>query len=211
MSRNFAVLGKIAPEKIAPEKAVPRKIAPEQPLPAPGQYTPSTEYGELIQRLFHSPTAVAVMGVDPAERVSEICIRIAAELAASSRRVLVVSVEKILGMNPISVPDVAGFTPEAPNVWTWQSPVGPKLEIFRSRTPAEANWLEALRRSFDFILLDCSSVRLEAGAARVAVVADATVLVVQESQTEKQQVRSVQHTLQFSGARVAGSILVRQR
>jgi hypothetical protein len=199
MSKNFAVLGKIAPEKPLP--------AP----PAPGQYTPPTEYAELIRRLFHSPTAVAVIGVDPAERVSEICIRIAAELAASSRRVLVVSVEKILGMNPISVPDIAGFTPAAPNVWTWQSPAGPKLEIFRSPAPAETNWLDALRRSFEFILLDCSSVRLESGAARVAAVADATVLVVQESQTEKQQIRSVQHTLQFGGARLAGSILVRER
>jgi hypothetical protein len=199
MSRNFAVL-----EKIAPEKPLP---AP----PAPGHLAPHTEYAELIRRLFQAPTAVAVIGVDAAERVSEICIGIAVELAGSSRRVLVVSVEKILGMNPISVPDVAGFTPSAPNVWTWQSPAGPRFEIFRSPAPAESNWLDALRRSFDFILLDCSSVRLEPGAARLAAAADATVLVVRESQTEKQQIRSVQHTLQFNGARVAGSVLIRQR
>jgi Mrp family chromosome partitioning ATPase len=200
MSKNFAVLGKIAAQSTFP---VP---------PEPGQPTTNpVEYAELIRRLFHSPTAVAVVGADPAETVSEICLSIAAQLAASNRRVLVVSVEMILRANPISVPDIAGFTPAAPNVWTWQSSAGPKLEIFKSEVSTEAIWLSALRPKFDFILLDCSSVQVEAEVAQVAAVADATVLVVHESYTEKLRIRSVQRALQFSGATLAGSILVRQR
>ena len=199
MSKNFAVLGKIASER-------PLSVPPGR-----GQAAPPTEYGELTRRVFHARAAVAVVGVDPAEPVSEICIRIAADLAASNRRVLVVSVEKILSMDPISVPDHTGFTPASPNLWTWQSPASPKLEIFRSQPSAGADWLDTLRRSFDFILLDCSFLRVESGATQVAAAADQTVLVVHESQTEKQQLRSVQRRLQFAGARLTGSILVRQR
>ena len=97
MSKNFAVLGKIASER-------PLSVPPGR-----GHAAPHTEYGELTRRVFHAPTAVAVVGVDAAEPVSEICIRIAADLAASNRRVLVVSVEKILSMDPISVPDSHRF------------------------------------------------------------------------------------------------------
>lgn len=198
MSRNFAVLG---------------KLASERPFTAPSARGPATsrEYSELVRRLFHSPAAVAVVGVDSAEPMSEICISIATEVAASNRRVLVVSVETILSMDPISIPDNSGFTPASPNVWMWQSPTGPKLEIFRSETSDGASWLDALRRSFDFILLDCSFLQVESGAAQVATAADKTLLVVHESQTEKQKIRGVQRSLQFAGATLTGSILVRQR
>ena len=199
MSRHFIVLG---------------KAAAEQSLEAPhaSESTPSRGYAELIRRLFQSPAAVAVVGAIPGEDVSGICADLAKELATSGRRVLVASVEKLLRMRPIPVPDPAEFLPgEIPNVWSWRTSPPPELEIFRSQVPPEGKWLDTLRRSFDSVVLDCSAVSAESEAAEVAALADAAVLIVEAGRTDKQRIKDLQQTLELRGARVAGIVLVVQR
>ena len=196
MSRNFVVLERSAEEELleGPHLSEP---------------TASREYTELIRQLFPSPAAVAVAGTIPGEDVSGICADLAKELASSGKRVLVASVQKLLRMRPIPVPDATVFLPgEIPNVWSWRTSPGPKLEIFRSPVTTEKQWLDTLRRNFDSVVLDCSAVSAESDVADVAALADATVLIVEAGKTDKQRIRDLQQTLESRGARVAGIVLV---
>jgi Mrp family chromosome partitioning ATPase len=196
MSRNSLVLEKAAEEQSLEVRHLSQPAA-------------SREYTELIRRLFPSPAAVAVVGTIPGEDVSGICAGLAKELANSGKRVLVASVEKLLRMRPIPVPDATVFLPgEIPNVWSWRTPPGPRLEIFRSQATTEGQWLDTLRRSFDSVVLDCSAVFSESGAAEVAALADAAVLIVEAGKTDKQRIKHLQQTLELKGAKVAGIVLV---
>ena len=72
MSRNFVVLNKSLPTR-----------PPESPAAPSGEHSQSGEYADLITRLFHPHAAVALIG-----RFAEIAQGIAAELAASGKRVV---------------------------------------------------------------------------------------------------------------------------
>jgi Mrp family chromosome partitioning ATPase len=103
-------------------------------------------------------------------------------------------------------------------VWLWPPPlrqkVSQKIEFFR---PAESNretggvenWLDALRRDFDAVILDCPGVEGSPGVTEVAAMADAAVLAVEAGHTSAEQLRHCQQALQFRGTRVVGCILVR--
>src|SRR5580658_3204351 len=108
MSRNFAVLGKSS-----------ERLSPPSTTDSPGDYT------QLIQRLFHDSSVVAVIGAGYGDGVTGICESIASELSRQGRRVVLVSVRRLLPMNPITLPDETAFLPgPAQNVWLWPSPLG---------------------------------------------------------------------------------------
>ena len=100
--------------------------------------------------------------------MSEICIRIAADLAASNRRVLVVSVEKILSMDPISCPGPHRFHTRIAQHLDMAISARPNSKSSAHNHPPEEIGLIPCGGSFDFILLDCSFLRVESGATQVA-------------------------------------------
>lgn len=194
MSKNFAVLRKA-----------------KLPL---SEAEPSTrEYGGLIHRLFQSPTALAVVGIGLDKGVVGVCEGIANELAESGKRVVVVPVDRLLRMNPIIVPgETALMSGIARNVWLWPSPLGRPIEFFNSsesKPTGTESWLDALRRNFDAVLLECPAIDSTFGVTEVAAMADATVLVVEAGKTSRQQIQHDQHALQSRGATLAGCILLR--
>jgi hypothetical protein len=196
MSKNFAVLRKTT-----------------QPLSEP---EPSTrEYGGLIHRLFQGPTAVAVVGIGLDKGVVGVCEGIARELAESGKRVVVVPVDRLLRMNPITVPgETALMSGIARNVWLWPSPLGRPIEFLNAPESKPGNadsWLEALRRNFDSVLLECPAVDSTFGVTEVAGMADAVVLVVEAGKTSKQQIQHDQRALESRGATLAGCILLRRK
>jgi hypothetical protein len=204
MSRNSAVL-----EKAASEISFPLPTA-QVPIEEPSA---SGEYLDLIRRLFHVPSALAVVRSGsriPAVAVSE---GIAAELAASGKRVVVVPVEKLLRMKTIAVPDKTSFMPGiARNIWVWPSPLGQQIEFFKSSTAEQAdNWLDCLRRNFEAVLLDCTALEVTPSVAEFASTAEAAVLVAEAGRSTRQQIQRDQRTLQVRGARLAGCVLVRRR
>jgi len=202
MSRNFAVLGKSSERISAPAAADSPAVQPAQ---HPG------EYSQLIQRLFQDSSVVAIIGAGPADSVTGICETIASELSRLGKRVVLVSVQRLLPMNPITLPDETTFMPgPARNVWIWPSPMGQQIEFFKPRLPQGAeNWLDALRRNFDSVLLDCPAVETAPLGVAIAARADAAVLAVEAARTPKSQILRDQRSLELSGVKLAGCILIK--
>ena len=200
MSRNFAVLGKTPVESSKDSLDV-------QPAAHPGEYT------ELIQRLFCGSSVVAIIGAGSGEGVAGVCEGIASELSRLGRRVVLVSVQRLLPMNPITLPDETAFMPgSARNVWLWPSPAGQQIEFFKPRLPAGGeNWLDSLRRNFDSVLLDCPDVEAAPLGVAIAARADAAVLAVEAERTPKNQILRDQRALELSGVKLAGCILIDAR
>ena len=155
---------------------------------------------------------VAIVDSGPGRRGPEACRGIAAELAASGSRVVIVNVEALLRTNRI--PEVNAFVPgRAPNVSLWPPEAAAPVEFFQSPTevPASEDWLGSLRQGFDSVILDCPAADSAPAAAGIAAIADATVLVVEARRTSKRQIQRTQRTLQLRGAKLAGFILMRKR
>jgi hypothetical protein len=197
MSRNTLLL----------EKADIRRAAPAlEPI------LPSGEYRELVHRLLPPHSALAVVDVGTGTRSENACQGIAAQLAASGKRVVIVCVEALLRAD--RVPDLTNIRPgNSPNVWSWPSTVDAPIEFFRGSIAAhaETDWLGFLRRSFDAVLLHCPSPESGPSSSGAAALADAVVLVIESGQTDRAAIRRTQHTLQSSGARLAGCILMQRR
>jgi Mrp family chromosome partitioning ATPase len=203
MSRYFAVLNRPLP---LDSPAGPDGSSEPQPAVRPNEYT------GLIQRLFHSPSVVAVIGTGSGEGVTRICEEIGLELSLLGKRVVLVSVNALLHSSPLDLPDETAFI-QGPmrNVWLWPAPVGSHLEFFKPRNPAALpeNWLDSVRRNFDSVLLDCPAVETAPGGAAIGAMADAAVLAVQASRTSKHQILSDQRALQLSGVKLAGCIMIK--
>ena len=196
MSKNALILEKAASKPPALLEAVPS----------------SGEYSDLIRSLFQGRSVVAVVDGGSGSRAPEACRGIAAELAASGNRVVIVQVASLLRMSQL--PDARACLPgRAPNVSLWPSTVGAPVEFFQSPAPepSAGNWLGALRRNFDSVLLDCPPVETAPAAAAIAAMADAAVLVVEACRTTKQQIQRDQQALQLRGVKLAGCILMRRR
>lgn len=223
MSRNFAVLSKSNLSAVA------------QHVPPPAEAPPSPAgYVELIRRVFHGCSVVAVVGCD-IDDAAGVCDDIAAELAASGKRVVVVSSDKLLKLGEQGLPDsnpalaaaesgcVPGTVPgAAPNVWHWPAPPAQQLRFFRSANlprqgpPDPDKWLNMLRQNFDSVLFSCLALEqdkpgTETGIVDIAAAADMTVLVVEAGRTTRQRILHDQRALQSRGARLAGCILVRRK
>jgi hypothetical protein len=201
MSRNFAVLGKSVsafPASDGQRDDRMEQVARDPAIPIP-------VYTELIQRLFHGRSVVAVVG-DSADHA---CEGIAAELAASGRRVVVVAAQRLTHSGSSALAGEPALTPGSPhNIWRWPSPLNRHIDFFGSSPAVEldaAGWLDDLRRNFDSVLLNCD---LRDSELEIAAMADAAVLVVEAGRTTKQQVQRDQRAIQSKNVKLAGSILV---
>src|SRR6185312_15841996 len=163
MSRNFAVLGKAA--------ATPAGTRhPSEATLDPRAGANAAEFGELVRRLLPGAEVVAVISSGPADDATAICEGIAAEFSRAGKRVVLVSVDKLLPMDIVTLPDENAFMPgPSRNIWLWPSPVGQQIEFFKPRAQLGAeNWLDLLRRNFDFVVLDCPSPQTAPLSAAIA-------------------------------------------
>lgn len=71
--------------------------------------------------------------------------------------------------------------------------------------------LQTLRFVFDFILVDCSSMKESADAAFFASAVDGVILVVEADKTRKEQVRNVLASMEMAEANVLGCVLNKRR
>jgi hypothetical protein len=219
MSRNFAVLGKSVSAMPAPIKGGAERAALD-----PAQAVPIPQFPELIRRLFRDCSAVAIVG-SGFDGVGGVCVAIAAELAASAKRTVIVPVERLVNVGPGALSAENAPVPgSVPNVWHWPCPPDRQIEFFKSQTPVKIdaeNWLDSLRHSFDHVLLSCPPLEAENpepqkmlaadGIAEIAAAADAAVLVVEAGRTPRHQIQRDQSRLQSRGVKLAGCILIRRR
>jgi hypothetical protein len=220
MSRNFAVLGK-AGAAAASAKASAERVPFERGRAAAD---PIPQYSELIRRLFQDGSVAAVVG-SGFDGVIGICDSIAAELAASGKRTVVVHTGRLVRMSPAELGAETTIVPgSATNIWHWPSPPDRQIEFFRSHYPVKIDtgkWLDFLRRNFDCVLLGCQPLELQNqelqelveanGITEIASAADAAVLAVEAGQTARRQIQRDQRALQSRGVRLAGCILIRKR
>jgi Mrp family chromosome partitioning ATPase len=197
MSSNALSLAKAAPTAAE---------APLKPLPRPGEYL------DLVCRLFRSRAVLAVIGAGSGSRSAEACRGIAAELAASGHRVVIVPVESLLQTNPLP-PATACVAGKVPNVWLWPDTPSAPVEFFQScpTSPADSDWLAPLRREFDAVLLDCPSIDSEPAVPEIAALAEVAVLVVESGLTPKPKIQRDQRMLEIRGVKLAGCILMQRR
>lgn len=71
--------------------------------------------------------------------------------------------------------------------------------------------LQTLRFVFDFILVDCSSMKASADAAFFASAVDGVILVVEADKTRKEQVRNAITSMEMAEANVLGCVLNKRR
>lgn len=203
MSKNALVL-----ERIAAQESL--SVRPEFAREVPR----SSEYLELIRRHFHNRSAVAIVAVDSGKGAGDVCENVAAELAASGKRVVIVSVGGLLRMNPGAASEESKCTPgKVPNMWLWPPADGGQVEFFKSRGAMDpaGNWLDSLRLNFDSVLLDCPATETAPAASEFAAMADAAMLVVEAGRTTRQQIQRDQRALQLRGVKLAGCILIKRR
>ena len=196
MSKNALILEKAISKPPSLLEAVPR----------------SGEYLDLVRSLFQGHSVVAVVDSGSGSRAPEACRGIAAELAASGNRVVIVQVASLLRMSQF--PDATACLPgRVPNVSLWPGTAGAPVEFFQSPAPepSDGNWLASLRRDFDAVLLECPPVETAPAAAAIAAMADAAVLVIEACRTTKQQIQRDQQALQLRDVKLAGCILMRRR
>lgn len=213
MSKYALVLGRTASEAPLFTRLALAREAPR-----------SGEYLELIRQYFHTRSVVAIVAVGSDRDVGHVCENIAAELAASGNRVVIVSLEALLRvvsrndallhMNPLATPEESGYTKgRTPNVWLWPSAAGGQVEFFKPRTPPDpaGTWLDSLRLTFDSVLLDCPATEIAPAVAQLAAMADSGLLVVEAGRTTRRQIQHDQRALQLRGVKLAGCILMQRR
>jgi len=114
-----------------------------------------------------------------------------------------------------SLPGATGWLPgSVPNVWVWPpaSASDGAVEFYPgpAKPAGEADWLGALGRVFDAVLLNCPAPRA-LGASEIAALAEAAVLVVEAGQTPRQQVQRDRRLLEMAGIKLSGCILMQRR
>jgi hypothetical protein len=174
------------------------------------QSKPIPPRSSLIDAMFRLNSAVCVFG--DGDTGTRACEELAAELSMLQRRVVVVSVLKLVQMNPILHPGITGFAQgTGGKFWLWP-PSNYQTLVLPSQTskPAE-DWFFALCRNFDSVLLDCPELQRSPECAPIAIMAESAVLAVEIGRTSKEQILRNQHILQATGMKIAGSLLIGSR
>jgi hypothetical protein len=212
MSRNFAVISKALPHSPFGSPGVN-----SVPTRRPSEHAASSgEYLGLVHLLFHARSAVALVPggawSGSEEGVSRIAETLAVNLAATGKRVVVVSVRNLLALREITVPEESQFTPgNSSQVWRWPSLAAQKIDVSKPReSSGQCNWLDMLRHKFDAVLLDCPSLASFPGVSDIAAMGDTAVLAVEAGRATKAQIEQDQRALRASGARMVGCILIQR-
>ncbi len=71
--------------------------------------------------------------------------------------------------------------------------------------------LQTLRHMYDYVLVDCPSIKESGDAAYIASAVDGVVLVVSAENTRKEQVRNALNTIEMAEANVLGCVLNKRR
>lgn len=156
----------------------------------------------------------------PQEGVSFVAQSFAVELAKrTGKRTAIVDVSTLQQLDIFHYSRVARFClkTDVPNLYVLQpeedefaeeeksqqlKPFGGKSELDRGLSN-----LQTLRHSFDFVLLDCPSLKDSGDAALFATAADGVVVVVEAERTRKEQVRSTINTLEMAEGNLLGCVL----
>ena len=156
----------------------------------------------------------------PQEGVSFVAQSFAVELAKrTGKRTAIVDVNTLQQVDIFHYSRVARFClkTDVPNLYVLQQEEDEFAEeessqqlkpiVGSSELDRGLSNLQTLRYSFDFVLLDCPSLKDSGDAALFAPAADGVVVVVEAERTRKEQIRSTMNTLEMSEANLLGCVL----
>jgi Mrp family chromosome partitioning ATPase len=231
MSRNFELLAQV--EQVlgpaAPE--TPRNDVATEPLEATAAAAPDLDaigreqMSRLVQQLFLSangsaPHWVVFCGVDDGAGSSATCGRTARLLAAQTARPVCI-VDANRHARPAnglfaSAEATFSFAPGvslrqqcqeiAENLWLAPASAlgvdsgSTSITVLRER-------MEALRREFDYVLVDAPPAAMHSETALVGQAADGIVLVLEANSTRRIAAKKTKETLESSNVRVLGTVL----
>ena len=163
-------------------------------------------------------TVVAFTSSLPQEGVSYVTQSFAVELARRTKRRTVIVDAGILQQVDIYHYSQAGelcLKTDVPNLYVLQPEEGNSDENSQSLQPVIGDNefdrglsnLQTLRYSFDFILLDCHSLKDSGDAALFAPVVDGVVVVVEAERTRKEQVHTTLNTIEMAQGNLLGCVL----
>lgn len=169
--------------------------------------------------------AVIFTSSEPGEGVSYVVNSFAAQLATKTRQRTVIADAGTLQKADIfhysRVAHVCEPT-HLPNLFVLPRQIaddpapagnGMDLRIDNRATKLERgiNNLQTLRFAFDFVLLDCSSLKTSSDAALIAPSADGVVLVVEANRTRRNQVKNSLQTIERANGKLIGCIMNKRR
>lgn len=165
-------------------------------------------------------TVVAFTSSLPQEGVSFVAQSFAVELAQRTRRrTAIVDVSTLQQVDiyhysrvakfclKTDVPNLYVLQPEEENLSEKESRQQLQPLIGNSELDRGLSNLQTLRYSFDFVLLDCPSLKESGDAALFAQAADGVVVVVEADRTRKEQVRSTLNTIEMAEGNLLGCVL----
>jgi Mrp family chromosome partitioning ATPase len=149
---------------------------------------------------------VAITSAHPRAGVSHITNALAMALNQGDDRSTM-----LLSSRYLSPGDIAADTGEmpkpdaSPDLWQWHKPGMPR--DWHGMQASLAVYLENLRRGYQYILIDCPSLREAEHAVILASLVDGVVIVVEANRTQKDQFLYAEQTIENAGGRILGHVL----
>lgn len=164
-------------------------------------------------------TVVAFTSTSPEEGVSYVTQSFAVELAQRTRRrTIIADVNTLQQIDIFHYSRLTSFCAktDVPSLYVLQEEKDDSADdnahqlqpfVGSSEMDKGMNNLQTLRYSFDFVLLDCPSLKESGDAALFAPAADGVVIVVEADHTRKEQLRGTLNTIEMAEGNVLGCVL----
>lgn len=178
-------------------------------------------YFPLHQQLLQTASAqpdrgllVAFTSPAPRTGVSYVVRSLAMELARTSeKRILVVNLSRLQRFD--AAQSLQQQHSEFRNLWLLEGEAETKSST--ALATRESRWqrseelrrasLEALQLRFDYVLIDCPSLKTSTAAAQLAPLMDGIALVIEAGRTRRDEIQSAQRTLALTQGRFLGFVL----
>jgi hypothetical protein len=187
-------------------------------------------YLELIRTVFQavdgegklSNRIVAFTSSSPGEGVTYVVNTLAKEIATyTQKRVLAVDsagLQNIRASDPLQVAEQCSET-QMDNLLTLPAPAAglvgyrraSQTSLWQADPEYRSSCIKALRWNFDYVLIDCPSVKVSADATLLAPIVDGVAAVVEAGRTRRDQFHRTRSLLEQAGGSFLGFVLNQRR
>lgn len=187
-------------------------------------------YLELIRTVFQAVDdegklrnrIVVFTSSSPGEGVTYVVNTLAKEIATrTQKRVLAVDswgLQNIRAADPLQVAEQCSET-QMDNLLTLPAPAGglvgyrrpSQTSLWHADPEYRSSCIKALRWNFDYVLIDCQSLKVSADATVLAPIVDGVAVVVEAGRTRRDQIHRTRSLLEQTGGSFLGFVLNQRR
>jgi Mrp family chromosome partitioning ATPase len=186
-------------------------------------------YLELIRTVFQAVDSegklrnriVAFTSSAPGEGVTSVVNTLAKEIAShTQKRVLAVDSTGLQSISAADPHQIAAqcFETQLDNLLTLPATVGglagyrpAPTSLWQTDPEYRRSCLKALRWNFDYVLIDCPSLKVSAAATMLAPIVDGVAVVVEAGRTRRDQIHRTRGMLEQAGGTFLGFVLNQRR